>query len=1318
MNGLAFCGRYNRAMPQSSPANPTSFPAPAGAPRFVHLHVHTEYSLLDGGNRIEKLIARVKELGMDAVAITDHGNLFGAIEFYSAANASGIRPIVGMEAYVAPGDRRDRTYTGGTRETGIKDGGYHLLLLAQNREGFSNLVKLSSIAYLEGFYYKPRIDKETLRAHGRGLICTSACLAGEIPHALMRSDRKKAREIAATYQSIFGERFYIELQKHIPEQDAVNPELIDLADRMGIGVVATNDAHFLRATDHATHDCLCCISTGRLLSEESRLRYPTQLYVKSPEEMHAASDLPRWKAACEQSAAIAAMCDVGLDFGKSHAPVVKTALPEDDAGNGTSGRKTAKSSASVYAGGDRTAWYKTYCARYRLEPFDETKDRDVTAAQLQGGCDEALRRLAEGGLIWRYGPDGITPEIRTRLERELKILSDKKISAYFLIVWDFVNWARQQGIPALARGSGVGTMVGYVLGLSNACPVKYGLLFERFTDPDRSEYPDIDIDICQDGRAAVLDYVRRKYGHVAQIITFGTLKARAAIKDVGRVLGFTPGETQRLCNLIPDQLNITLDDAIAREPQLKEELERNAEIRRLLDIARDLEGHTRNSGVHAAGVVIATQPLDEIVPLCRPTGGAAESEGNEVVTQWDGPTVEKVGLLKMDFLGLRTLSIIERCKSLVRESLPQGVIRSAASILDRDQDPLDLDRLTFEDPRVFELFARGDTAGVFQFESGGMRRLLMEMKPDRLEDLIAANALYRPGPMDLIPHYTRRKHKQEPVPRVHEIVDRFTAETYGVMVYQEQVMQICHELGGIPLRAAYTLIKAISKKKEKTINEQRPVFVEGAVRKGLDKEKAEELFELILKFAGYGFNKSHSTGYAIVAYQTAWLKTYFPNQYMAAMLTYESRAQKVSDWSAYLEDCRKTLFPDGHVGVEVRPPEINLSEADFSVVFQPDEPRDNHHGHVRFGLRAIRGAGEKAIDAIINERKKRGPYRSIFDFCERVPGSAVNRATVESLVKAGAFDGLHDVTARSAIAEAIESAMAAGASLASDRAAGQTILFGADTEATAVTDPSSNHTSVGAAHPPLPRVRPWDVHTTLTYEKETLGFYVSSHPLDRWKHYLSEFTTTDTSRIHEVSDNTMVVIGGVLTRVRPTFVKNGKSVGQKMALITLEDRRGNVDGVLFSDTYAKYGEALVADSVVFLVGEVDRSRGAVNVRVNRVVPIERATAELAGSLEIILKDQEDSSAALATIAGLLGQHARLTTGGRLVPVRLRVHTVDHQAVTIEAGRVRVTPTEDLLGHIRELVGPEACIVRGGAPQPAARERRWGRGGNGPSGDQN
>ncbi|MFG0328857.1 MAG: DNA polymerase III subunit alpha [Phycisphaerales bacterium] len=1265
--------------------------------RFVHLHLHTEYSLLDGGNRVDRLVKRVKELGMDAVAVTDHGNLFGLVEFYQKAKAAGIKPILGIEAYVAPGDRRDRTYTG------VQDGGFHLVLLAENETGYRHLLKLSSDSFLNGFYYKPRMDKETLAAWGDGLIAINGHLGSSLAFHLLEYERSGAEKHwsaavaeAEWHRDTFGvnengePRFFVELQRHsVPEQHSINPHLIRLAEELDLPLVCDNDAHFLTADDYDAHDSLCCISMGKTKDEQNRLRYPVDLYVKSPAEMwESFEDRPD---AMENTVRIAERCRVDLDFEKSYAPVVDPLVPDD---------------RLEFNGGDRTAWYKAYCSRFELRPFDSTSDEAPDPDELKNRCDDALRLLAEAGLLWRYGRDGVTDEIRARLERELKILADKTISAYFLIVWDFVNWARQNGIPANARGSGVGTMVGYCLGLSNACPVEYGLLFERFTDPDRSEYPDIDIDLCQDGRPRVIDYVRRKYGHVAQIITFGTLKARAAIKDVGRVLGFPPAETQRFANLVPEGLKVTIQDALDQEPDLRAEYDSNPEVKRLLDTAQRLEGHTRHCGIHAAGVVVATQPLDTIIPLCRPTGSAAQ-EG-DLLTQWDGPTVEKVGLLKMDFLGLRTLSIIERSKALIRESLTEEVIRETLGVTDPDQDALDLELLSYDDPRVFELFQRGDTAGVFQFESGGMRKLLMEMKPDRLEDLIAANALYRPGPMDLIPDYNKRKHGIEPVPSVHPIVDQFTAETYGVMVYQEQVMQICHELGGIPLRSAYTLIKAISKKKESVINAQRPVFLDGAVAQGLDRSKADELFELILKFAGYGFNKSHSTGYAIVAYQTAYLKTFFPNQYMAAVLTYESQAQKVAGWIQYLEDCRKTKFPDGHSGIEVRPPDINLSDADFAVVFGDDESRDVNHGHVRFGLKALKGAGEKAILAIIDERRTHGPFRSMYDFCERVPLSVVNKATIEALVKSGAFDSVHGMEARSAMVAGIDSAVKAGQSLAADRAAGQASLFGGGADTNAAETVAA---PIEETEPPLPRVREWSTQEALAHEKDTLGFYVSSHPLDQWKNYLTTFGTATTRTAGDLAHETPLVIGGLITRVRPTFVRNGRSAGQKMAMITLEDLDGQIDGVLFSEVYAKYGELLQLDSVIFLVGECDRSRGEPNIRVRQVITVDRAAAELAGGIDISMRDDEDATATLNCLAGILRQHAKLNgSRGKPVPVRLHLHAA-HKEVTVEPERLRVAATEELLGHVRDLLGAEAVRLVGGGPPKFERERRWGAAGS-------
>ncbi|MEN0020484.1 MAG: DNA polymerase III subunit alpha, partial [Planctomycetota bacterium] len=855
---------------------------------FVHLHLHSEYSLLDGGNRIDRLVARVKELGMDAVAVTDHGNMHGAVTFYETCRREGIRPILGVEAYVAPGDRTDKTYTG------VADGGYHLVLLAENNTGWQNLMQLCSEAYLTGFYFKPRIDRELLRELNSGIIAINGHLGSEMGEHLLdfvnskdNAAYERAVESARWHAETFadegtGPRFFVELQSHVPEQDAINPHLIKIARDEGLPLVCDNDSHFLRAEDHDAHDTLICISTGKSKLDTQRMKYTPELYVKSPEQMRDLFGSDRFNnddvgragiEALDNTVRIAERCNVELAIGANHAPVVVVKAPA---------KKNLPKHSEKRFGGDLTAWYKDFSDKFELEPAN---DAGLDQDQLKNECDKALRLLCEAGMVWRYGPDilqhkhaGIEgvydPPAEdgqsdfdldgwtkwARLNRELKILADKLISAYFLIVWDFTNWGRQRGIPALARGSGVGTMTGYVLGLSNACPVEYGLLFERFTDPDRNEYPDIDIDLCQDGRGEVIDYVRQKYGHVAQIITFGTLKARAAVRDVARVHELPLGDADRLAKLIPEQLGITLDAALKAEPELQKLYDSDEQIKAIIDNARVLEGQARHSSVHAAGVIVATRPLHEVVPLYKQSGS------DDVITQWDGPTCEKMGLLKMDFLGLRTLSIIERCKKLITETLPEDAIWNAVGreagkgVNASNPHPLDLERLTYDDQTVFELFRRGDATGVFQFESGGMRRLLQEMKPDRLADLIAANALYRPGPMDLIPDYNMRKHGVEEVPTVHPIVDKFTAETYGVMVYQEQVMQIVHELGGIPLRQAYALIKAISKKKAKIIDANRPVFVESAQEKGLSKSQADGLFELILKFAGYGFNKSHSTG--------------------------------------------------------------------------------------------------------------------------------------------------------------------------------------------------------------------------------------------------------------------------------------------------------------------------------------------------------------------------------------------------------------------------------------------------------------------------
>jgi len=1381
-------------MPARSDRDTPNAREPASGPGrgFVHLHLHSEYSLLDGGNRLDRLVARVKELGMDAVAVTDHGNLHAAVNFYEQARKQGVKPIMGVEAYVAPGPRTDKTYTG------VADGGHHLVLLAENNTGWDNLLELCSEAYLTGFYFKPRMDRELLERFGDGLIAINGHLGSELAFHLVRYEQTKdpahwkaAVEVAEWHAGVFkanerGEpRFYIELQHHIAEQIAINPHLIRLARELGLPLVCDNDAHFLRAEDHDAHDTLICIAMGKTKDDPQRLKYTPELYVKSPEQMAALFESydaefdGAGTESLENTRKIAERCHVELPIGGNHAPLVRVVSPPI--------AELPKHDDPAF-GGDLTAWYTAYCARFELHPFrpSEEAEHDEAAREremlsLRDECDASLRLLAEAGMVWRYGPGvlkerhgGIEGEEKSselgaqssdrtgdlklrsaalssaapssptegwrawaRLNRELKILSDKLISAYFLIVWDFVNWGRQQGIPANARGSGVGTMVGYVLGLSNACPVHYGLLFERFTDPDRAEYPDIDIDLCQDGRGAVIDYVRRKYGHVAQIITFGTLKARAAVRDVARVHGLPLPETDKLAKAIPETLGMTLDDALATEPEFKALYDNDATMRRVVDTARVIEGQARHAGVHAAGVVISNTPLQRVVPLYKQSGAAE----HEVVTQWDGPTCEKMGLLKMDFLGLRTLSVIERAKKLIRGTLSEGKIYEAVG-RDREREadegmpeglghPLDLERLSYRDPRVFELFQRGDTTGVFQFESGGMRRLLVEMKPDRLEDLIAANALFRPGPMDLIPDYNRRKHGTEDVPRVHPIVDKFTAETYGVMVYQEQVMQIVHELGGIPLRAAYTLIKAISKKNKDKIDAARPKFVEGAHTQGLAKKDGEDLFELILKFAGYGFNKSHSTGYAIVAYQTAYLKTYFPAQYMAAFLTYESQAQKVADWIPYLDDCRRTRFIDpktGKVvrtGVEVRPPDVNLSDADFTVVHEPDEPKDAHHGHIRFGMRAIKGAGAKAIEAIIGERdggrhqepgtghqlarvKGVKAFASLFDFCERVPSSLVNKATIEALVKSGCFDALHGRDARAAMVGSIESAVSAGQSIAKDKAAGQNQLFGFGGGEETAAAPK-------APDPPLASVEAWGEAETLKQEKETLGFYVSSHPLESWRWWIDCFATCDVVGLAKCAQDQRVVLGVLAQSVRTPVSRNGRNAGRKMGIVTVEDLGGTADVVLFPDVYDRYRGVLESEDPFFVLGRADLSRGDAQVIVDQLVPMD-GTPPVRGMLRFVVREPTLNGRSMGVLESLRALIGRYETGSAegaqaeasVVPYKLAIETEGawYDVRPGSPGRVRLDPA--LVRSARELLGDDGVKVVGGVAVES--EDRGSRGG--------
>ena len=1268
------------------------------APVFAHLHLHTEYSLLDGGNTVKRLVEHVKQLGMTSVAVTDHGNLHAAMEFYAHARAEGIKPILGIEAYVAPECRTRRQ-----KETTGPNSGFHLVLLAENEAGWRNLLKLSSDAYLSGFYHRPRMDKATLAQWSEGVIAINGHLGSSLAWHLVKFEEtgddkhweaalEEARWHAGTFKpNAAGEpSFFVELQVHdVQDQLAINPHLKRLAEELDLSLVCDNDAHFLRAEDHDAHDTLCCISMGKMKDDETRLKYSRDLYVKSPEQMAALfEDCPE---AIENASRIGERCNVDIDFDANHAPVVQVKGPDEvPKWDGTT---------------DRTEWFKTYCREFELLPFDEHRDTGIDADELERECDRVLLRLCEAGLIWRYGNDGVTDQIRARLDRELGILADKHISAYFLIVWDFVNWARQRGIPANARGSGVGTMVGYVLGLSNACPVQYGLLFERFTDPNRSEYPDIDIDICQNGRGEVIRYVREKYGHVAQIITFGRLKARFAIKDVARVFGLPPQEGQRIANLVPNELNITIEDALESGQDFKAEYDGNPQARRVIDEARKLEHHARHAGVHAAGVVVATQPLDNIVPLCRVSGN------EEAVTQWDGPTCEKVGLLKMDFLGLRTLSTIELAKTMICEGLSEETLHAAVGRTPGDggPHPLDLDNIPLDDQKVLDLFRRGETSGIFQFESGGMRQLLREMKPDRLEDLIAANALYRPGPMDLIPEYCARKHGTSVVPTVHEVVDGFTSETYGIMVYQEQVMQIVHGLGGVPLRDAYTLIKAISKKKESVINANRPKFIEGAASKGMAAREAEKLFDLILRFAGYGFNKSHSTGYAIIAYQTAWLKTYYPVQYMAAVLTYESAAKKTEDWAPYLDECRMVRYADDapdneHRGIEVQSPDINQSEASFAVIFDEDEPHDTLHGRIRFGLGAIKGVGAAAVEAILTERQQHGPFKSLWDICERVPGRAANRATLESLAAAGALDSLHGSQDRGRVHATVEKAMKAGAERAKDVASGQGALFGGGGMDVADDTPAMED-------PPLEQATPWSKRQLLQAERDHLGFHISGHPLDEHEGLLQVYRTAPISDLGNLRNGTRAVVGAIVSGCRIVTPTKGRNAGQRMAILNFQDRVGSIEGVLFPDAFRKCGELATIDQVVFAVGELGDRNGELQMVVDKLIAPADAPRFLTERIEVDLgsssgQETMELKSRFDMAAGLLRQSgsARVADGARPAEIYLRMHT-GKQQVTWRS-KMRIVPHSELLGQLQGLLGGDRIRLVGRIPEGEPKRRQY------------
>ena len=1154
------------------------------APRpFAHLHCHSQFSMLDGANRLPDLVAKVKAEGMNAVAITDHGNLCGAFEFYGLCKDAGIKPIVGYEAYIAPGNRRDR---GATK---MKEASFHLTLLAMNKTGYFNLVKLASMAYLEGFYYRPRIDKEILKAHSEGLICLSGCAASELSQYLLGDRMDDAKKLIEWYIATFGDRFYMEIQNAgLDIQKQCMDPTVDLARQYGLPLVATNDAHYLNKEDAAAHDVLLCVSTRSTVNDEKRMRMDCdQFFVRTPEEMYAA--FPGFEEAVKQSQLIADRVDIELEKNPKHYP--KFTAPDN-----------------------------------------------LTDTQY-------LRKLCEERLPVRYG-DNITAAIRARLDLELATIETMGYSSYFLIVWDFVRFAEENDIPCGARGSACGAIVAYLLGLSHVCPLEYDLLFERFLDASRTEPPDIDIDFCRDGRQKVIDYTKAKYGseNVCQIGTFGTLKAKLAIRDVGRALGIPLARVDQIAKAVPDELNIKLKDAIEQSPDLKEAYASDPEIKKLLDIAQRLEGLTRNVGTHAAGVVVSDAPIDNYIPLQTVNGK------EDVITQWDGPHVEKAGLLKMDFLGLRNLTILHKAVQNVRKHRGENIVTS---------------KLPLDDQKTFELLQRGETKGVFQFESGGIRDLLTKMKPDKFADIIATSALYRPGPLEggMVMDYVDVKHGRKPPAKVHPLVDAVLEETYGVMVYQEQVMRILNRVGGIELADAYKCIKAISKKKEKIISGYYEAYVKGAVDRGVDQQVAINLFELIKKFAGYGFNKSHSTAYGAVSYQTAYLKAHYPAEFMAALLT--CGMEDTERISEHTDDARR-------MGIKIVPPDINTSDTEFAVV------DDNQ---VSFGMAAIKGVGEAAVKAIVAERTANGPFKDIFDIAERLDPKVLQKATLEILIKAGALDSLGPNRAQHLAA--VERAVAGAAARQKDKQRGQKSLFGGD-DKPAPNEPASQ------AGGNLPEAPDWTHSQKLTAEKEVLGFFLTSHPLTQFADKLSKHTSHDNKQLGDLEDGTEVLVAGMIGSIKKAQTKKPSRNGHsKYVNFDLEDPSGIVRCIMWPEDYNRLGDKVQPEAVVFLKGKVDRRSREPNLIVNQLLTVEEADKHFTTQIAINFKRGLHGEREMTRTKQILENHPGKTD------VILIVDTPDQNDPSQHFRFVLSTPSQfkvscnaDLQSSLNELLGSE------------------------------
>jgi len=1148
---------------------------------FVHLHLHTEYSLLDGAIRMKELMKKATEFKMPAVAITDHGNLFGAIEFYQEATRAGIKPIIGCEAYVAPGSHKDRP---GSR----RDAAFHFTLLAENESGYRNLVKLVTAAHLDGFHYAPRIDKELLAAHSAGLIGLSGCLASEINSAIQGNNVEKAKQSAAEYRDILGpQNFFMELHDHGMEaQRTCNRVLPQIARDLGIGLVAANDVHFLRRSDHEAHDVMLCIGTGKMVQDENRMRYVPELYFKSPAEMREVfRDFPE---AITNTLEIGERCHIDLEFGRSKYPEYPAP-----------------------AGKTRESYLRELCYKGLRERYSERATNDS--------------------------------ELVERLDYELGVLEKTGFVSYLLIVWDFIHFAKEKGIPVgPGRGSAAGSIVAYVLGITDIDPLQFGLIFERFLNPDRVSPPDIDVDFCEARRGEVLEYVRQKYGErrVAQIITFGKLKAKSVVRDVGRVMGLSYRDADRIAKMIPNELNITLDSAVEKNPELKRAVATEPATRQLFDYAKVLEGISRNAGVHAAGVVIADRDLSDYIPLCR------DVKGNDVISQYPMGPLNDLGLLKMDFLGLKTLTVIEDTLALIHKREPDFSLKSI---------PLD-------DPAAFALFNRGETIGLFQMESGGMTSLSKQLDVKKLDDIIALIALYRPGPMELIPEYVKAKKGITPIKYLHPLLEDICADTYGVMIYQEQVMAAASKLAGYSLAQADLLRRAMGKKDKEKMAKERKNFIEGCARTNkISEKKANAIFDLLEKFAGYGFNKSHSAAYGVISYQTAYLKAHYPVEFMAGLLSNEiNNTDKIS---VFVGECKR-------MGISILPPDVNKSGLKFtpesnacvSLAKDKDASEDARATmSIRYGLAAIKHVGESAMEAAIRERERGGDFISLQDFCGRLDSRIANRKMLESLIKAGAFDFLG--RERAELFACIDEALSASAAALRDRVAGQVSLFD---ETTA---PATSRKRL---------ITPWSEHEKLSYEKELLGFYVSGHPLDAYVDLFATKKYRSIASLGELDDRALFKIAGAIVEVERKFTRRE---GKPFAVVWVEDLTDMIEVVVWNEVYMKISDALVAGRVVEIKGTLDKRDDALRGTAQEIKTL--APEKTNGANERSINALQESAVLLQFSSATTGDELRevreiLASSPGRRPVRLLFDRANGNSLRLDAGtEFRVNLTRDI-----------------------------------------